>query len=76
MGLKDLLMETHMRASKKLEQVEMLFKKLNTVYLAVGVGAGGTNDPQGTNVRTQIRNYLYNLLFTSIEQLPSSEDED
>lgn len=73
MGLKDLLMETHMRTSKKLEQVEMLFKKLNTVYLAVGVV--GTGDPQGTAVRMQIRNYLYNLLFTSIEQLPSSEDE-
>jgi hypothetical protein len=57
-----------------LEQVEMLFKKLNTVYLAVGVV--GTADPQANAVRVQIRNYLYNLLFTSIEQMPSSEDED
>lgn len=74
MGLKDLLIESHMRASKKLEQVEMLFKKLNTVYLTVGTGK--TNDHQGITVKMQIRNYLYNLLFTSIEQLPSSEDED
>ncbi len=69
MGLKDLLMETHIRTSKKLEQVEMLFKKLNTVYLGVGGG-----DQQALALRAQIRNYLYNLLFSNIEQLPSSDD--
>jgi hypothetical protein len=70
LALRDLAIESHIRNSKKLEQVEMLFKKLNTAYLAVG------NDPQAQAVRAQIRNYLYNLLFSNIEQLPSSEEEE
>ena len=45
-GLKDLAIESHMRNSKKLEQVELLLKKLNTAYLVV------SNDPQAQALRS------------------------
>jgi hypothetical protein len=50
--------------------VELLFKKLNTAYLAA------SNDPQAQAVRSEVRKYLYNLLFSNIEQLASSEEEE
>lgn len=68
-GLKDLAIENHLRNSKQFEQIELLFKKLNSGYLCGG--------PEGQqSMRGQIRNSLYNLLFSNIEQLPSSSEED
>lgn len=68
--MKELAIMDHLRNSKREEEVQNLFKRLNTSYLM------RETNGELSLVKAQIRNYLYNLLFSSIEHLPSSDEED
>lgn len=68
--MKDFAIEDHLRNSKREEEVHNLFKRLNTGYLM------RESNGELSLVKAQVRNYLYNLLFSSIEHLPSSDEDD
>lgn len=61
-----------MRSSKREEEVQNLFKKLNSGYLMVKENASESQ----IQIKNQIRTYLYNLLFSNIEQIPSSDEDE
>ncbi len=60
-----------MRNSKREEEVENLLKKLNLIYLVTKENA----TQQQIFFKTQIRNFVYNLLFNSFDQTNSSDQE-
>ena len=60
----------HLRSSEQYKSIELLFKKLNSGYLMAREGA----TPTQVQTKTNLRNYLYNLLYSCIDN-GSSEDE-
>ena len=63
MGIKDFALESHMRNSKREEEVENLLKKLNIIYLVTKENA----TEQQIYVKTQMRTFVYNLFFNSFD---------
>jgi hypothetical protein len=72
LGMKEFAMDGHIRSSEQYKEIETLFRKINAGYLIVS--KENDSDKQ-VQKKTQIRNSLYNLLFNSIDQLQSSEEE-
>lgn len=63
LGIKDFALESHMRNSKREEEVENLLKKLNIIYLVTKENA----TEQQIYVKTQMRTFVYNLFFNSFD---------